>query len=394
MIVALSAGRDASPELRARIALDDAAMRALLREKHEGVRELVVLSTCHRTELYAAAHGSELDAAHALASLLPALHPTDQAELRFLRGAEAVEHLYRVACGLESLVIGEAQILGQVRRALLVAEQERATGPVLQNVLGRAIRLGRRVRQETSLGDLKMSVGSLTAHHIAEHLDGLDGRRAAIVGAGEAARDAADSLAAAGARISVVSRTAATARRLASAVGGDAFALDDIASVLDDSDAAIVAVSGGLLVGTHHIPARASRPALVIVDVSMPPSVDVVGRDDVLVHTLDDLAVPDAANTHAAVADAEAFVRRGVADFERWAESRVAGHAVGDLHAFAERLVHDEVARASLPDADRERVRALAMRIANKLLHGPTLAMKEADADTQALLRRLFGLDT
>src|SRR5688572_9492914 len=128
MIVALSAGRDSSPELRERLALDEEGQRKLLHSARPGLGELAVLSTCHRTEVYATAEGAESDAAHAIASLFHGLQPFDQAELRFMRGMEAVEHLFRVACGLDSLVLGEQQILGQVRRAFSFATEAGSAG--------------------------------------------------------------------------------------------------------------------------------------------------------------------------------------------------------------------------------------------------------------------------
>lgn len=394
MIVALSAGRDTSAELRARLALDEAGQRALLRARGS-IAELVVLATCHRTEVYASATGAEADVVHAIVSLLP-IGPADQPELRCLRGEESVEHLYRVACGLDSLMIGEPQILGQVRRSLLLSQQEGAAGPMVSNVFGRAIRLGRRARTETALGSLGSSIGTLTAQRLEEMLDGLAGRRAAIVGAGEAATDVAGALARLGASIAVVSRTPFPGRRLAAAVGGTAHALDEMARVFDGVDCGVVAVGGGPLVRPHHVPARSGRAPLVLVDISVPSAVAVLDRADVVVRTLEDLSVPGGQGSVGAVADVEAMVRVAVDDFRRWATTRASGRAIGDLRAHAERIAHAEVQRAlggmNLTDADRERIEAVGLRIANTLLHGPTVALRDADPETQAIARKLFGL--
>lgn len=394
MIVALIAGRDTPAELRARLALDEEGQRRVLRARTASA-ELVVLSTCHRIELYAFATGSEVDAAGAMVSLLP-VAPDDRAELRFLRGAEAVEHLYRVACGLDSLMIGEPQILRQVRRSLLVSQQENAAGPNLSNVFGRAIRLGRRARSETSLGSLSSSIGALAAQRLDEMFDGLASCRVVIVGAGEAATDVAGSLAGRGARIAVVSRTLSSARRLAAAVGGTAHGLDEMPRVLDEADCGVVAVGSGTLIHPHHVPARAERPPLVLVDISVPSAVAIPDRDDVQVRTLEDLSAPDVPEAAAAVAEVEAIVRLAVDDFKRWAGTRARRRAIGDLRAHAEQIALAEVKRAlggmNLADTDRARIEAVGLRIAKRLLHGPTVAMRDADPRTQAIARRMFGL--
>ena len=396
MIIALSAGRDSSPELRARLALDEPGVRMLLRKPGPGIGGMVVLSTCHRTEVYAIAEGSDAEAVHTVVAMLPQLHPSDQQELRAMRGSEAVEHLFRVACGLDSLVIGEPQVLGQVRRALVLAQEESAVNGLLSSVFQRAIRLGRRARNETSLGGLGLSVGRLTAQHLDDWFDGLSGRSAAVVGAGEAATDAAGSLRGAGASISVLSRHAASARRLAVAVGGTAYPMDQMADVFARSDCAVVAISGGVQVHPEHLPVRAPLDAFVVIDISAPPSVDVAGRSDVQVRTLEDLPAPHGPETAAAVVDAEAMVKGAVAELERWLDTRASGRAVGDLRMYADNVVRAEVARVAasidLSEAEAERLAAIGMRISNKLLHGPSVAMKDADEQTRTQLRRIFGI--
>src|SRR5688572_28997988 len=122
MIVALSAGRNAPAELRDRLALTEEGQRALLSGPRPGIGELIVLSTCHRTEIYATVDGLDSDVVHAVAAIMPGLLPTDQHDVSFMQGAEAIEHLFTVACGLDSLVVGEPQVLGQVRRALTLAQ--------------------------------------------------------------------------------------------------------------------------------------------------------------------------------------------------------------------------------------------------------------------------------
>src|SRR5438477_5711210 len=204
MILALCAGRTAPAELRARLAYDELTQRSVLEAERPGVGELALLCTCHRTEAYFTSAGDESEAVHGVAAILPGLLPTDQHDLEVLTGTDAIEHLFRVASGLDSLVVGEPQVLGQVRRAYALARDVGSTGPALANIFGRAIRLGRRVRTGTGLGRIGQSIGSIAADHLRQRLGGLAGRAGVVVGAGEAATDAAERLAKLGARLSVV----------------------------------------------------------------------------------------------------------------------------------------------------------------------------------------------
>lgn len=397
VILALSAGRTSPADLRARLALDDAGQRAVLGAPRPGVGELAILCTCHRTEVYFTADGMEGDAVHVVAGLLPGLQPTDHHDLRFMEGWEAIEHLFRVASGLDSLVIGEPQVLGQVRRAYTAARREGAAGPVLSNIFGRAIRIGRQVRAETRIGVLGHSIGSIAADHLVHRLGDLHKRTAAIVGAGEAAADAAESLRKAGATVHVTSRAPASTARLARTMDAIPHPLDRLPDVLEAADFAVVAVGGGTLVRPHDIPRRTPERRYLLVDLSMPRAVDAGGRPDVEVLLLEKLPAPANPEIIEAVIDAEALVRKEVALLERWLDARASGPAIRDLRAKAETLVRQEVDRAlaglDLTAEGRERVASLGMRIANKLLHGPTAALRDADEPTRTLVKRLFGLE-
>ncbi len=396
MIIGLSAGRDSSAGLRARIALDEAGQRALLRSRRPGIAELVVLSTCHRTEIYATADGADVDIVHEVAALLPALQPTDQHDLRTMHGSEVVEHLFRVASGLDSLVVGEPQVLGQVRRALALAQQEGAAGPLMTNVFGRAIKVGRRVRSETALGSLGMSIGTIATQHLSARFTSLQGRMGAVVGGGEAATDAALALSAAGARLSVVNRTAASGQRLAAMIGASAHPLDEMPAVFSKSDFAVVAVSGGVLVTREHLPVRDEAAPFVVLDLSVPRSVDVTPLLGVEVRAFEELPGPRGAAVTDAVIDAEALVRKEVADLQRWIDTRASGPVIRDLRARGESIAREEIARAisgmRLSPEEAEKIAALGMRIANKLLHEPSAALRSADEETVRLVRQIFRL--
>lgn len=397
MIIAVSIGRDTPAELRARVALGEDEQVGLLRAPPPGIDELVALSTCHRTELYATCTGSEADALHALIARLPGLRTADQPDVRSLRGHEAVHHLYRVAAGLDSLVVGEQQILGQVRRALQIAQREGSAGPTLANVFGRALAVGKRVRAETSVGAMGLSIGALTAAHLGTALGDLRERSAVVIGAGEAASDAASALAAAGARIAVASRSITSARRLATSVAGTAHGLDEMPELFARADCGVLAVGGGTIVTNDHLPNVRRGLPLLLVDVSMPPSIDIRDRADVRVDTLDDLRAPRALTDAPALARAETMVRASADTFARWMQMRDDANAIGRLRAYADTVVDTELARffVSMPldEQDRERVAALGRRIARKLMHGPTVAMREGDPAVRAALRDAFGID-
>jgi len=399
MILALVAGRSAPAQLRARLAYDEPTQRALLQADRPGVGELAILCTCHRTEAYftSAEGGAGYEAVHGVAAILPGLLPTDQHDLMLLEGLEAIAHLFRVASGLDSQVVGEPQVLGQVRRAFTLAREVGSTGPALANIFGRAIRLGRRVRAETGLGGIGQSIGSIAAAHLDEQLGGLAGRTGAVVGAGEAAEDAATRLHQRGARLAIVSRQKASATRLAAAVDGSAFTLPELAEVLGKSDFAVVAVSGGIVVRPHHFPQRSPGDPFPIVDLSVPRAVDLDGRTDIELRSLEEIPGPGGSDVAGAQAAAEALVAGELAQIERWMETRESGSAIRQLRDYAEGVVADEVARAlsglDLPDQARDRVEGLGMRVANKLLHGPTTALRGADNETRAAILRMFGLD-
>ncbi|MGH2706906.1 MAG: glutamyl-tRNA reductase [Actinomycetota bacterium] len=396
MILALSAGRDSPSELRARLAYVEATQREVLRAPRPGVGELALVCTCHRTEAYFTSEDDESEAIHTVAATLPGLLPTDHHDLRLMKGLEAVEHLFRVACGLDSLVIGEPQVLGQIRRAYALAREEAAAGATLSNLFGRAIRLGKQVRNGISSEERVHSIGSIAAEHLALRLGGLAGRSGCVVGAGEAATDAARSLFRCGARLAVVSRNRPSAARLAGEVDATGHLLKDLPEVLSRSEFAVVAVSSGILVRVEDLPRRSPEHPFLVLDLSVPRAVEIDGRTDVELQSLEEIPGRPGPEMEVFVAETEPLVLAELARLERWLGTRASGTAIRDLRARALGLVQAEVARATsglnLPTEAEKRMTILGMRIAKKLLHGPTTALREADDETRALIRRIFGL--
>jgi glutamyl-tRNA reductase len=395
MIVALSAGRTAPQELRGRLALDEEGQRKLLAGPRPGLAELVVLSTCHRTEIYATGDGLDSDVVHSVAAVMPGLAPTDQHDVKFMSGTEAVQHLFRVASGLDSLVIGETQVLGQVRRALVMAEETGAAGPVLANIFGRAIRLGRTVRNQTPLGRLGESIASVAADFLELRLKGLAGRKVLIVGAGQVASEAARSCYKADAQLTVISRTIQAAERLAEETEAKVRPMDELLAALAECEAAIVAISGGLLLSRAGLMAMKSGPSLIL-DLSMPRAVEAAQGLPVEVRSLEELPGPRGPEITEGVIEAEALVSKEVAELQHWADTRASGPAIQELHSFAEEVVSQELSRTlaglDLSSEQAERVRLLGQRIANKLLHGPTIELRRAGEADRATIRRIFRL--
>lgn len=398
MIVALSAGRQSPQELRDRLSLDEQGQRDLLAAPHPGLAELLVLSTCHRTEIYATGDGLEADVVHSVAGIMPGLLPTDHHDVQFMQGADAIEHLFRVACGLDSLVIGEPQVLGQVRQALVLAQEAGATGPSLNNIFGRAIRLGRRVRNETPLGRLGRSIGDIAADYLNSRFDGLEGKRTLIVGAGEIGRDAAFGCRKTGAKLTIASRTLASAIQLAGELDSDdVHTLDELPSLLEVVDVVIVALSGDFKLNQTDFPDH-DRSDLLVLDLSAPSVVEARNRGYLEVVDLEQLPGPRGPEITDAMIDAESMVKKEVADLMHWADTRASGPAIQELRAFAREIVEEEVNRIAgsldVPPDQFAKVEALGNRIANKLLHGPTVELRRCNDADRATIRKIFRLDS
>ncbi|MGQ0678359.1 MAG: glutamyl-tRNA reductase [Actinomycetota bacterium] len=394
MIVALSAGRSAPAELRDRLALNDEAQRDLLRVPRPGVAELIVVSTCHRTEIYATGDGMDSDVLHSAAALLPQLLPTDHHDIRFMQGADAIDHLFRVACGLDSLVIGEPQVLGQVRKSLLLAEQAGSTGPVLTNIFSRAIRLGRAARSQTALGRLGQSVGNIAGDYLLSRFDGLAGCKVLVVGAGEIARDAAFVCRKADAELTIVSRTIESAGQLADELGARAFTMEALPEQLRRADTAIVALSGNVTIGPEVLP-KGERKMLIL-DLSVPRVVQAAGLKGIEILDLEELPGPRGPEITDAMIDGEALVKKEVADLMHWADTRAVGPVIKQLRSLAEDLVREEVQRTvgtmGLTPDQQAKLNAMGLRIANKLLHGPTTELRRCNDSDLATIRRIFRL--
>jgi glutamyl-tRNA reductase len=382
--------RRAPVELRERVALTDAEAAELARRLSADDGEAVCLSTCNRTEIYSAGR----DPAEGLA-LLSERSGLDVDHLQGvaykLQDDDVALHLYRVAAGLDSLVPGEGQILGQVRSAF----DNGSTGPLLDRMFRGAIHAGRRVRRETAIGEVPASVAAAAAA-LAEQLFGdLATCSVMLLGAGKTGELAAASLVARGARIELVAnRSPAKAREVAARYGSSPVELADAAARLSEADVVVSSTSARSFVLSQAdveptMRARKGRP-LFFIDIAVPRDVDpaVHELDGCYVYDIDDLetVVTDSTPGRAGeVARAEAIVAAEAERFAAWHASRDAAPAIAALRAQAEEIRTQELERARgrlgrLTDAELDVVESITTRIVDKILHVPTLRLKEAAA--------------
>jgi glutamyl-tRNA reductase len=383
------------------------------------VDEAAVLSTCNRVEVYADVarfHGgvaevSDLLARHtgvALDELAPHLyvHYEDR----------AVQHLFEVAAGLDSMVVGEAQILGQVREALREAQLHATAGRALNDLLQRALRAGKRAHAETDIDRTGASLVAVALHLADGHLEGLAGRSAVVVGAGSMAALAAQSLRRAGVgAIAVANRTPDHAARVAAAVDGSGHPLEALPGLLDGADLVVscVGATGYLLHADAVAAAQARRGArpLYLVDLALPRDIDpevlaVAGASLVSLEDLADLlrdaAAPGGLDPEAEVEAVRAIVADEVAAHLAARHADAVAPVVVALRARADSVLAAELARLDArvelePGARAEVEQALRRAVAT-LLHTPTVRVKELAAESAAgsyaeALHVLFDLD-
>jgi glutamyl-tRNA reductase len=392
----------------AQLALDSHASAKLAEQLvgSEHIEEAVVLSTCNRTELYTSVsrfHSALDDATQALADVA-GLRPGELRSLCAVFFDEgAVAHTFAVAAGLDSLVVGESQILGQVKSALTLGQGHETVGTVLNSLFQQAIRVGKRVHSETGIGSAGRSLVSAAYRLLTDEIGGLAGRRVLVVGAGAMAGLAARTAAADGAAVTCANRTLARAERLAESVGGKAVALSDLSEALAATDVLVTCTGARTLtIGMEDL---AGTPVRGVVDLALPADVvpQVVERGIRLVN-LDRLVTdqPDAASAEEVEA-ARALVREEVANFLGLRRAAQVAPTVVALRSMASDVVTNELRRleSRLPDLDdheREQIQRSMRRIVDKLLHAPTVRVQELSSepdtvDYAAALRELFALD-
>ncbi len=397
-------------ELRERVSVDHDAAAALAGELAVDC-EAVVLSTCNRTEIYLAADGDaalEVRASAALVGLARERGEEIAPVLYRLADESAALHLFRVAAGLDSLVPGEGEILGQVR----TAHEAGAAGPLLDRLFRQALHAARRARAETAIGESPSSVPAAAAALAQQVFGDMAGRSVLLVGAGKMSEATARNLATRGAQIgAVANRTAEHGEQLAARFGARSVGLGDLAAEIGGADVVVSSTSARDFVLTRDelgdaLRARRGRPIL-FVDLAVPRDIDpgLSAYDGSFVYDIDDLeAVVEAslAGRRAEASRAERIVAGEAERFHSWQASLAVVPAIASLRARAEEIRAAELAKAQprlgrLGDSERRIVEAMTSQIVNKLLHLPTVRLKEAAAAADGVVyadvvRHLFGL--
>ena len=376
-------------ELRERVALDRTQGAALAARLAAGGGEAVCVSTCNRTELYVAA--ADVDAAErAAVAALAELEPDVEPALYRLHDHAAALHLFRVAAGLDSLVPGEGEIVGQVR----AAHDAGTTGLLLDRVFRQALHVGRKVRAQTAIGETPASVSSAAAALAEQVFGDLEGRSVLLVGAGKISEQAAKNLLSRKARIAfVANRTLENAAGLAERFGAEPLPLDRLEGQLTEADVVVSSTSahGYVLDGPtveRALRTRRGRP-LLLIDLAVPRDLDPA------IHELEGCFLYD-------IDDLEAIVATESEKFREWQASREIVPAIASLRARAEEIRESELRKAEvllgkLDESQRSAVEAITSQIVNKLLHLPTVRMKQAAAAADGVIyadavRHLFGL--
>ena len=392
--------------VREQVAFQPESMRLALGDlvRAKPVREAAILSTCNRTELYCATERPE-----AAAEWLAEYHHLSPQKvtpyLYTLPSRDAVRHVFRVASGLDSMVLGEPQILGQMKEAARNAEAAGTLGTLLHKLFQKTFAVAKEVRSTTAIGANIVSMAAASVHLAERIFESIADQRVLFIGAGEMIELCAAHFAAqAPRRLTVANRTQARGQLLAERFKGDVIKLDEIADKLADYDVVVSCTASplpivGLGMVERALKARRHRP-MVMVDLAVPRDIEpeVAQLDDVFLYTLDDLGQVVAAgleSRQAAVIEAEAIIDMRVASFLQWMEGREVVPTIRALRDNAERMRRHEVEHALKLLArgeDPQRVlEALSHGLTNKLMHAPTHALNQADAESRAELARLVA---
>jgi glutamyl-tRNA reductase len=411
--------RTAPLELREQLSLSGDRLHSALRALHTAgcVHETVILCTCNRLEIYAAGEQTS-NAWTALQGFLAHQHHILLAQLSphlyCLEGQTAAQHLMRVAAGLDSLILGEPQILGQVSRACGAAQDAGTVGPVLSRLFMQAAHAGKRARSETAISRHTTSISHAAVLLAQAKLHHWRDTRAVVVGAGAMGVLAAEALHMSGVRaITCINRTEASAQALARRVQGRALAWAALPNALAWADVVLTATGApSPIIHVQDVaPVLAQRHGrpLVFVDAAIPRDVEEAVGDlpAVYRYDMDDVhAALDAnhAQRAAAVPAVEAIIAEETARFVAWLHHRQVAPVIADLRGKALAVAHDEVAQAlrqleGLPERDQQVITRLAHRIVNKLLHTPTMCLKthtihDNHGAYAQVVRDLFALDT
>ncbi|MCY4176477.1 MAG: glutamyl-tRNA reductase [Acidimicrobiaceae bacterium] len=377
--------------------------------------EAVLVSTCNRVEVYAYAerfHGGYGEIRGLLARHSGLAPETVSDELYAYHDSEAVRHLFNVAAGLDSVVTGEHEILGQIRNSWQTARSEGTVGAVLEPLFRLAVETGKKVRSRTGISRGVASFSHAAVALAAEHFDGLAGRRVLVVGAGEVASSTLKSLAdSAATDVAVIGRTAQRAEAAAQLCGGRALALSDLGEALLSADLVITTTGATEIVLEHghvsEVMARRGGAELLIIDVAVPRDVDSSVGDlaGVTLLNMDDLSgfvAGQRAGRDRSIDSAREIIEEAMQRYQLEASAREIAPLIAALRSRAERVGSTELSRhearlGDLSPQQREAVESLVRGVVNKLLHEPTVRLKDAAGHARGdrlaeALRDLFDL--
>ena len=403
--------KSAPLEVREQVSFSKSQLEEALPMLKDRVGESIILSTCNRSEFYAVGE-NPARIAEQVRLFIADYHgisvETISAHLYEYTDADAVRHLLRVASGLDSMIIGESQILGQVRDSLSAASDAQSVQTSLLGLFHAAVRTGRRVRDETDVGRNALSVSYAGVQLAQRTLGTLSGRRALLIGAGEAGQLVAKALRTVGiADLMIANRTLARAEDLTQSLGGRAIPFSEIESALGEADIVISATDSPEFVITTEMASSAvderREAPLFLFDLAVPRDVDpqVADLPGLRLFNIDDLfsiAEENLQERKLAALDAEAIVEDELVRFMAWWDSLDAVPIIKTLRQQAEELRKRELERAlrKIPDLSleqREVMDALTTSIVNKLLHDPIASLKQqTDKSQLQAARDLFRL--
>lgn len=408
----------ASLNLREKLALDEEAIRASLARLACGhiaqpITEMVIISTCNRIEIYSASNKlADADLEAFLSNIRGVPADEFRTHLYHFKDMDAVQHLFEVTAGLDSLVIGEPQILGQVTRALELARGQNAAGPTLNRLFQAATHAGKRARTETAISRNPASVSSLAASVAEKNLGDIKSASVVVLGAGEMAELTVEALRKRGVeKIRVVNRTLERAQEVAQRWGAESATFEFIHEALVHADIVISSTGAPHIIITAGMAAEAMlvRPhrPLVLIDIALPRDIDTDAANipNVKVFDMDNLNAKledSIAQRMSQVPQVQAILAEELSEFEAFMQSLEMLPIISDIRQQAETIRAAELEKTlrrmpDLTDRERERIEAMTLSLVKKLLDQPTRRLKDESAcphapEYAAVARTLFGL--
>lgn len=408
--------RTADVDVREKLAFNGPKLEeGLLRIKElPAIEEAIILSTCNRVEIYADVKGHE-DASETLTTFLSEFHNLDRTALKkslyFLKDEDAVRHIFRVSASLDSMVVGEPQILGQMKDAFDFALQKKTTGMLLNRLMKKAISVAKRIRTETKIAENAVSISFAAVELARKIFTDLSEKSFMLLGAGDMAELAARHMMNFNVReVIVVNRTFERGCELANEFNGRAVRFEDFLKEMVHADIIICSTNAPSYVLRREdmqrvMKERRNKPVFII-DISVPRNIDpeINNIDNVYLYDVDDLqgVVEENIMERRKEAEmAEAIIREEIAAFQKWISSLDSIPTVVALRNKAEEIKKDELDRLmnkfpELGEKERNAIEYMASAIVNKLIHPPTIAIKEDAEDKDILIatiKKLYGIN-